>query len=79
MDLILRPSGLADPQKAWSLQLRDYACQGVPPTYSTLCRVSKETAQYIIEAGAAYWLFGEPKDETEELERTINERSIPPR
>ena len=59
VDLILRPSGLDEMHgKPWALQLR---FAGMPSTsYQTLAHVSDETAQQIIEAGAPFWLFGEP-------------------
>lgn len=61
-DLILRPSGLpADKGKPWSLQLRYHDCCG-PTEYSTLCRVSEETAREIIKAGTAFWLCGDTDD-----------------
>ncbi|MEZ0212498.1 MAG: hypothetical protein ACAH27_06040 [Xanthobacteraceae bacterium] len=58
-DLILRPSGLEEKHnKPWCLQLR---FAGMPATeYHTLCYVSDDTAQQIMEAGEPYWLFGEP-------------------
>jgi hypothetical protein len=58
-ELILRPSGLEEKHnKPWSLQLR-YG--GMPETqYVTLARVSDDTAQEIMKAGAPSWLFGEP-------------------
>ena len=59
-DLILRPSGLADEQRAWSLQLRYH---GMAETnYHTIARVSLATADEIISAGIAYFLFGDPDD-----------------
>lgn len=61
LSLVLRPSGVNEPPgKEWSLQIRDYACQGINPDYHTICRVSREMADTIIEAGTPYWLFGEP-------------------
>lgn len=62
LSLVIRPSGIADPAKAFALQIRDYACQGINPDYQTLCHVSRETADAIIEAGAPDWLFGTPKE-----------------
>jgi hypothetical protein len=57
--LILRPSGLEETHnKPWSLQLRYH--DGPETNYVTLCRVSDEGAREIIDAGAPYWLFGEP-------------------
>jgi hypothetical protein len=61
-DLILRPSGFAD--KQWSLQLRYHDSVG-PTEYVTLWRGSEGTAREIVSAGAAYWLFGEPKEPTD--------------
>lgn len=63
-DLVLRPSGLPAP-KDWSLQLRYHDCCG-PTEYATLCYVSRDTAENIIEAGNAFWLLG-PPDELAEL------------
>jgi hypothetical protein len=60
ISLVLRPSGIEDPAKAWALQIRDYACQGINPDYHTICHVSREMADLIIEGGAPYWLFGDP-------------------
>lgn len=56
-DLILRPSGLAS--HPWSLQLRFHESVG-ETDYHTIARVSDEVARKIVEAGAPYWLFGEP-------------------
>lgn len=56
VDLVLRPSGISEPKRAWSLQLRNHDCSG-EVEYVTLCRVSAETAHTIIDAGAPYWLF----------------------
>lgn len=72
VDFILRPSGLEEKHnKPWSLQLRDHG--PVETDYHTLCRVSDEVAMQIIEAGAPYWLFGEPdweeRDKAKCLER----------
>lgn len=60
-DLILRPSGRADPAKAWSLQLRYHESYG-PAEYFTIARVSEATAREIIRAGAPFWLFGDPDE-----------------
>lgn len=62
-DLILRPSGLSDPRRAFSLQLRHHG--PVETDYHTIARVSRVEADAIIAAGGAYWLFGEPKDRQE--------------
>ncbi|MEK8121639.1 hypothetical protein WOB59_00520 [Methylocystis sp. IM4] len=60
VDLILRPSSLsANPRVRWALQLRYYESCG-ETEYVTLCRVSDSTAQEILRAGAAYWLFDDP-------------------
>lgn len=59
-DLIIRPSGL--PAKPWSLQLRWHG--PAETTYETLWRGSEEAAREIIDAGTAFWLFGEPKEPT---------------
>lgn len=59
VDLILRPSGLAEKlNKPWALQLRDHG--PVETDYHSLCHVSDEIAARIIDAGAPYWLFGKP-------------------
>lgn len=58
VSLIIRPSGLENPEKAWSLQLRYHDLCGTD--YVTLCRVDDSTAREIIDAGPAAWLFGEP-------------------
>ena len=57
-DLILRPSTLK-PGKPWVLQLRYHDCCG-PTESSTLAYVSDDQAREVIEAGAAFWLFGDP-------------------
>lgn len=57
-DLVIRPSGL--PEKPWSLQLREHG--PAETSYHTLWRGSEEIAREIIDAGQAFWLFGEPKD-----------------
>lgn len=57
-ELILRPSSLK-PGRPWALQLRYHESCG-ETEYYTIARVTEETAQEIIKAGAAYWLFGEP-------------------
>lgn len=58
-DLILRPTGLAERlNKPWALQLRDHG--PAETDYDTLCRVDDVTAQRIVAAGPAFWLFGEP-------------------
>lgn len=59
VDLILRPSGLAERyNKPWSLQLRH---AGLAETdYETLCRIDDAAAQRIIAAGKPFWLFGVP-------------------
>lgn len=60
VNLVLRPSGITEAQgKPWALQLRWHDLGGTD--YQTLCRVSDHTASEIMEAGAPYWLFGEPK------------------
>lgn len=60
-DLVLRPSGQPDPKRAWSLQLRSHESLG-ETEYYTVARVSEGVAREIIKAGAAFWLFGEPKE-----------------
>ena len=59
-DLILRPTALIE-GKPWALQLRYYESLG-EIEYVTLARVTEERAREIIKAGAAFWLFGEPKE-----------------
>lgn len=59
-DLILRPSGLSDPSKAYALQLRSHESAG-ETEYYTICRVSVELAKEIVNAGAPSWLFREPR------------------
>jgi hypothetical protein len=58
-DLILRPSGLPDPNKAYALQIRKHESAG-ETEYLTLCRVSEAMGKEIVRAGAPYWLFNEP-------------------
>jgi hypothetical protein len=57
-DLILRPSTLVE-GKPWALQLRYHDSCG-PTDYHTITGVSEETARAIAEAGAPYYLFGDP-------------------
>jgi hypothetical protein len=60
VDLILRPSSLsADARIRWALQLRYHDSCG-ETEYATLCRVSDATAEEIVRAGGAYWLFDDP-------------------
>lgn len=59
-DLILRPSGRPEPQHAWSLQLRYHDNLG-GTEYVTLVNISEARAREVIESGAPFWLFGEPK------------------
>lgn len=71
--LILRPSGIEEKyDKPWSLQLRYHNSVG-PTQYHTLCHVNDETAQQIVEAKGATWLFGKPdwseRDKARALER----------
>jgi hypothetical protein len=60
-DLVLRPSN--NPDKPYALQLRKHDSLG-ETAYLTLCRVTAETADEIIDAGRAFWLFGPPKNKT---------------
>lgn len=60
-NLVIRPSGQPAPRE-WSLQLRWHDSVG-PTRYQTLCRMDRETAEDVIEAGRAEWPFGPPKDE----------------
>lgn len=60
VDLILRPSSLSTkPRVRWALQLRYHESCG-ETEYVTLCRISDSTAEEIVRAGAAYWLFDDP-------------------
>lgn len=59
-DLVLRPSTLVE-GKPWALQLRYHDCVG-PTDYHTLTRVTDETARVIVDAGAAFFLFGDPPE-----------------
>lgn len=59
-DLILRPSGIDDPKSAMSLQLRYAHCGGTE--YTTLTRMSVSAAVEMVEAGAPYFLFGDPRE-----------------
>ena len=56
-DLILRPSTHIH-GKPWALQIRHHG--PAETEYYTIARVSDEMAKNIIEAGAAFWLFGDP-------------------
>ncbi len=58
VDLVVRPSGLTDPKRAWSLQLRNHSCPG-EVEYATIARLSADAARTIVDAGAPYWLFGD--------------------
>lgn len=60
-DLILRPSTLVE-GKPWALQLRYHDSVG-PTDYHTITRVSDETARSIVDAGAPFFLFGDPPEE----------------
>lgn len=63
-DLILRPAGGPpphNPRQKWALQLRYHESLG-ETEYYTVARVSDGVAREIIAAGAAVWLFGEPKE-----------------
>lgn len=59
-DLILRPSSLIK-DKPWALQLRYHEALG-ETEYVTLASVTEACAREISSAGAAFWLFGEPKE-----------------
>lgn len=70
--LVIRPSGLEEKHnKPWSLCLRER--DSVETNYTRLCFLTDEGARAVIEAGAPYWLFGEPDWENRfrkrELER----------
>lgn len=60
-DLILRPSTIVE-GKPWALQLRYHDCVG-PTDYHTITRVSDETARSIVDAGAPFFLFGDPPED----------------
>ncbi|MDP9590638.1 UNVERIFIED_ORG: putative circularly permuted ATP-grasp superfamily protein [Shinella zoogloeoides] len=60
-DLILRPSTLVE-GKPWALQLRYHESVG-PTEYFTITRVSDELGRSIVDAGAPFFLFGDPKEE----------------
>jgi hypothetical protein len=62
VDLVIRPAGGGRVEKPWALQLRYHESLG-PTEYRTIAYVSRMTADEIIRAGAAFWLFGEPKYE----------------
>lgn len=59
-DLILRPSTLVG-GKPWALQLRYHDSVG-PTDYHTITRVSEDTARAIVDAGAPFFLFGDPPE-----------------
>lgn len=61
-DLILRPSKLKA-NRPWALQMRWHESLG-EVEYCTLALVTDQMAREIIKAGPAYWLFGEPKQDT---------------
>lgn len=61
VDLVIRPSGLADPERAWALQLRLHDSSG-ETEYLTLARLSRRRAEYVLQAGKAFWLFGAPTE-----------------
>lgn len=72
VDLILRPSGLAEKfNKPWSLQLRSHESCG-ETEYMTLARVDDNIAQTIIRGGAPTWLFGEPDWQNEHTKGPSN-------
>lgn len=55
-DLIVRPSG----EGKYALQLRYHDCCG-PTEYATLVSgLTESDAREIVDAGAPYWLFGDP-------------------
>lgn len=75
VNLILRPTGLPEKlNKPWALQLRVHG--PAETDYATLCRVSDETAREIIEAGAPYWLFGEPDWEKRQAARNAERARV---
>lgn len=58
-DLVVRPYDLRPNQPKWCLQLRR---TGMPETeYITLATGDDDWAREIIDAGAPFWLFGEPR------------------
>lgn len=58
VDLVLRPSGLEDPQRKWSLQLRWHESVG-ETEYHTLARINDDLADEVIRAGKADYLFSD--------------------
>jgi len=61
-DLILRPSTIRK-DKPFVLQLRIHG--PAETEYCHIAYVSKNMAKAIIEAGKAFWLFGDPDEEKE--------------
>lgn len=59
VNLIVRPTGLTDPKRAWLLQLRNHSSPG-EVEYTTIAWLSADMARTIVDAGAPYWLFGDP-------------------
>ena len=60
-DLILRPSTLRE-DRPWALQLRFHECVG-ETEYYTLMHLTDETAFHIVDAGAPYFMFGDPRED----------------
>ena len=58
-NLILRPSGLEDPLRAYTLQLRSHESVG-EVEYRTLCRVGKWVAGELMRTGQVSWHGPEP-------------------
>lgn len=56
-DLIVRPTGMPAPRD-YMLQLREAHCGGTD--YETIAYISEQTAREIVDAGAPYWLHGDP-------------------
>jgi hypothetical protein len=57
MDLILRPSG-RNPPKEWELLLREHG--PAETDYYHIAYVGSDMARDIVEAGACFYLFGDP-------------------
>lgn len=60
VDLVLRPAHIRRGQaKPWELQIRKHESLG-ETEYTHLCYVVDDIARDILNAGEAYWLFGQP-------------------
>lgn len=70
--LFIKPSGLPEVKnKPWRLVLRSHDLSGTD--YETLALLDDSTAQEVVAAGPAHWLYGEPdwneRHKKRELER----------